>query len=429
MAKGKRILTLAYDIPNNDKNITQYWDYLNERMSLSDYDIVVIKPLVYKVENLIEQVQYWHKEFTEFVKNGGVLFVELYKYEKIQTSDFLRSYDVSNYDVIPSDYKYLNTKGRVLVPKSPLVAKLYSTFKEVLKYNVQINGAADPTFVTRDGNKVLGAIQSLGKGYIVYLPDINLLECYGEDFEPDDDEYSEIEIKTGYKLLTCLNDIYNSLMSFESSAPEWLKGEHFTQKYTDIQSEIASVQKQIEELKEQKHNLQISLAQEQELSALLYETGKLLENAVSKALKILGYLQAENYNDGKLELDQVIVSPEGDRFIGECEGKDSTAINVDKFRQLNDSLYEDFQREEVLEKANGIIFGNPQRLSEPNKRTLTFTEKCINNARREKVGLVLTMDLFKAAKRVADTGDEEYARKCRQAIKEQLGEVVVFPEE
>lgn len=165
------------------------------------------------------------------------------------------------------------------------------------------------------------------------------------------------------------------------------------------------------------------------MSALLYETGKPLENAVSKALKILGYVQAENYNDGKLELDQVIVSPEGDRFIGECEGKDSTAINVDKFRQLNDSLYEDFQREEVQEKANGIIFGNPQRLSEPDKRTLTFTEKCINNARREKVGLVLTMDLFKAAKRVADTGDEEYARKCRQAIKEQLGEVVVFPEE
>ena len=50
MAKGKRILTLAYDIPNNDKNITQCWSYLNERMSLSDYDIVVIKPLIYKVE-------------------------------------------------------------------------------------------------------------------------------------------------------------------------------------------------------------------------------------------------------------------------------------------------------------------------------------------------------------------------------------------
>lgn len=429
MAKSRRILTLAYDIPNNDKNITQYWSYLNERMSLSDYDIVLIKPLIYKVENLLDIVGYWRNEFSGFVNNGGLLFVVLYKYEKIKNSEFLHTYEVSNYDVIPSDYKYINTKGSVLVPKSTIVTKLYSTFKDVMQYDVQIQGASDPVFVTRDGNKVLGTIQTLGRGYIVYLPYINLLECYGEDFEPDDDEYSEIELKTGHKLLTCLKDIYNSLMSSESTAPEWLKSEHFTQKYTDIQSEIVSVQKQIEELKEQNHNLQLSLSQEQELSALLYETGKPLENAVSKALKILGYVQAENYNDGKLELDQVIVSPEGDRFIGECEGKDSTAINVDKFRQLNDSLYEDFQREEVQEKANGIIFGNPQRLSEPDKRTLTFTEKCINNARREKVGLVLTMDLFKAAKRVADTGDEEYARKCRQAIKEQLGEVVVFPEE
>jgi len=429
MAKGKSILTLAYDIPNNDKNITQYWDYLNERMSLSDYDIVVIKPLIYKVENLLEQVQYWRKEFSDFVENGGVLFVQLYKYETVKINDFLRPYDVSNYDIIPSDYKYINTKGSILVPKSPIVAKLYSAFKEVLEYNVQIKGATDPIFVTRDGNKILGAIQSLGKGYIVYLPYISFLECYGENFEPDDDEYSEIELKTGHKFLICLKDIYNSLMSFESTVPEWLNREHFTQKYTDIQSEIVSIQKQIEELKEQKHNLQTSLAQEQELSALLYETGKPLEHAVSKALKILGYLQVENYNDGKLELDQVLVSPEGDRFIGECEGKDTTAINVDKFRQLNDGLYEDFQREEVLEKANGIIFGNPQRLSEPDKRTLTFTEKCINNAKREKIGLVLTMDLFKAVKRVSDTGDEEYARRCRQAIKEQLGEVVVFPEE
>ena len=428
MAKSRSILTLAYDIPNNDKNITQYWSYLNERMSLSDYDIVVIKPLIYKVEDLLDIVGYWRNEFSNFVKNGGLLFVVLYKYETIKGSEFLRTYEVSNYDIIPSDYKYINTKGSVLVPKSPIVTKLYSTFQDVMQYDVQIQGATDPVFVTRDGNKVLGTIQTLGRGHIVYLPYINLLECYGEDFEPDDDEYSEIELKTGHKLLTCLKDIYNSLMSSKSTAPEWLKNEHFTQKYSDIQSEIVSVQKQIEELKEQNHNLQISLSQERELSALLYETGKPLENAVSKALKILGYIQAENYNDGKLELDQVIVSPEGDRFIGECEGKDSTAINVDKFRQLNDSLYEDFQREEVPYKANGIIFGNPQRLSEPDKRTLTFTEKCINNARREKVGLVLTMDLFKAAKRVADTGDEEYASICRQAIKEQLGEVVVFPE-
>ena len=88
MAKSRSILTLAYDIPNNDKNITQYWSYLNERMSLSDYDIVVIKPLINKIENLLDLVDYWRNEFSNFVKNGGLLFVVLSKYETIKTSEF-----------------------------------------------------------------------------------------------------------------------------------------------------------------------------------------------------------------------------------------------------------------------------------------------------------------------------------------------------
>lgn len=424
--KGRTILTLGYEIPNDDQNITQVRSYFGERMSLSDYDIVVIKPIVYQLPDIYTAVRYWKNELSEFVRNGGVLFVQLCEQENCRFG----IYDVSNYDIIPhEDMTVINTKGNVLVPKSGLVSKLYSAFKDVMEYRVCIRGNVTPYFVTRDGNKILGTVQSQGKGYIVYLPYIKLSDCYGDDFE-EDEEYADIELKTGYKLLTCLKEIYTSLVSTEADAPEWLDKEYyFTQKYADTQKDIITVENRIAELQNQKHRLYETLSEEHGLSALLYETGKPLEHAVSKALYILGYTFAENYSDGKLELDQVIVSPEGDRFIGECEGKDNAAINIDKFRQLNDSLYEDFQREEVQEKANGIIFGNPQRLSEPDKRTLTFTEKCINNARREKVGLVLTMDLFKAAKRVADTGDEEYARKCRQAITEHLGEVVVFPEE
>ncbi|MCD4724968.1 MAG: hypothetical protein K8R63_08995 [Bacteroidales bacterium] len=70
---------------------------------------------------------------------------------------------------------------------------------------------------------------------------------------------------------------------------------------------------------------------------MLYETGKPLEQAVIKALKLLGY-QAENFDDGILELDQIIISPENIRYIGECEGKDKKDIDVGKFRQLQDSL-------------------------------------------------------------------------------------------
>lgn len=431
MARNKTILTLGYDIPNNDNNINQNWAYLEDRMSLSDYDIVVIKPIVYKVNNTIDSIKYWRHEFKEFVENGGLLFVLLYKNESIQVNNGIRLSTISNYSIIPSvDLEFVNTNGNVLIPKMPIINKLFSTFKEAMKYKVQITGDITPTFISRDGKKVLGTIQTLGKGHIVYLPYINLYDLYGEDFEEDDEQYLEIELKAGHKLITCLKEICALLQSSESIAPEWLnREEYFTRRYAEIQNYISAAEKQIAELQERKDSLQISLDEEHGLSALLYETGKPLEHAVSKALKILGYTQAENYNDGRLELDQVIISPEGDRFIGECEGKDNTAINIDKFRQLNDSLYEDFQREEIQVKAYGIIFGNPQRLLEPEKRTLFFTEKCVNNAKREGVGLIKTIDLFYAAKHVADTGDTDYARRCRQAIKEQLGQVVVFPKD
>lgn len=159
---------------------------------------------------------------------------------------------------------------------------------------------------------------------------------------------------------------------------------------------------------------------------MLFETGKSLENAVTKALKILGY-SAEGYDDGRLELDQIIISPEGDRFIGECEGKDNKDIDVSKFRQLQDALNEDFAREEVNEKAYGILFGNPQRVINPLDRMLDFTEKCKRGAEREKIALVKTPDLFNVVKHVLESGDEKFKAECRKAIKEQLGKVIEFP--
>ncbi|QKZ14192.1 hypothetical protein [Spirosoma sp. KUDC1026] len=143
-------------------------------------------------------------------------------------------------------------------------------------------------------------------------------------------------------------------------------------------------------------------------------------------MKILGY-SAEGFDDGRLELDQIIISPEGDRFIGECEGKDTKDIDVSKFRQLQDALNEDFAREEVSEKAYGILFGNPQRLTSPFERTLDFTDKCKRGAEREKIALIRTADLFNAAQYVTEFKDEAYKVQCRQAIREQLGSVVVFP--
>jgi hypothetical protein len=129
-----------------------------------------------------------------------------------------------------------------------------------------------------------------------------------------------------------------------------------------------------------------------------------------------------------LELDQVITSPEGYRYIGECEGKDSKDIDITKFRQLLESMSADFDREEVKEKAFGILFGNAQRLTDPKDRTLDFTQKCKVGATREKISLIKTVDLFTVTKFLKEKPDESFQKSCRDAIHGGLGGVVKFPD-
>ena len=127
-------------------------------------------------------------------------------------------------------------------------------------------------------------------------------------------------------------------------------------------------------------------------------------------------------------MDQVITSPEKNRHIGESEGKDNKDINITKFRQLLETLNADFAREDVEEKAFGILFGNPERLKEPAKRKLDFTTKCKTGAQREKIALVKTADLFEVAKFLNENTDEKFKKECREAIHRNLGEIVAFPD-
>ncbi len=190
--------------------------------------------------------------------------------------------------------------------------------------------------------------------------------------------------------------------------------------------EIEKKTKEIEKLILQKNELLARADQEIRLRDLLFEKGKILENAISTALEILGY-KAEHFNDGNLELDHVITSPEGDRFIGEAEGKDTSAINIDKFRQLAVNIQEDLQRDEVENPATGILFGNGFRLKKPSERAEQFTTKCINTAKTSNCVLVRTADFFQVAKYVKESKSETFAKSCRDAIKNSIGKIVDFP--
>lgn len=424
MTKSKNILSLGFDIPSKCPSVKVSWDFDNEFISLSDFDYVILGP--YSGEDADDYWayrSYWKSEITSFLSRGGVLFVVLDKFRVHDEYHGATSIPVSNYEILPFSVDYRNSAGSMMTLKSPLMSELFTTFKDRLEYKVYITDKRQrPTFSTRNGDKTLGGIINHNNGYVVFLPYLELICDDSSDFTPK-------ELKLGQQFITCLNNIYNNLHGNPSEAPKWVNEEKYqTRKAIQLQKEASSLKTNIENLKSQLDNLNVSINQERELLALLYETGKPLERAVSKALYILGYTEAENYSDGILELDQVIISPEGDRFIGECEGKDKSDISVDKFRQLHDSIQEDFAREDVDEMAMGLLFGNPHRLTEPDKRSSFFTDKCMNNASRAGIALIKTTDLYEVARYVSDSGDMEFAKKCRQAIKDQLGKVVKFPE-
>jgi hypothetical protein len=318
-----------------------------------------------------------------------------------------------------------------------LFANFFKNFKDNLEYQVYLENCPNCTavFAGKNKNKILGAIFKVGNGNLVTLPCL----LYNEDDFIEEKTNSKGIVKSYWnqkslifseKLISCLIEIDKGLTSdtIKTPAPSWVLDKKFSsEKEIQIQKSINVNIDNIKKIEQKNKNLQAELQDEQLLKDLLYEQGKPLENSVIKALNLLGF-QAENFDNGELELDQVIISPEGYRYVGECEGKNEKDIDITKFRQLLESLNADFAREEVKEKAFGILFGNAQRLLEPEKRTLNFTQKCKVGADREKIALIQTTDLFKVAKFLNNNLDETFQKKCRDAVYDCLGKVVIFPD-
>jgi hypothetical protein len=133
-----------------------------------------------------------------------------------------------------------------------------------------------------------------------------------------------------------------------------------------------------------------------------------------------------HYQDGQSEFDVVFTSEEG-RFIGEIEGKDSKAINIDKLAQLNRNVGEDFARDEIENQAKGVLIGNAYRLHELHLREEFFTTKALSGAQQWNFALVRTPDLFRVVQYLRDNNDPQYARACRQSLADTEGAIVIFP--
>jgi len=455
----KDIISVGYYLPTNEDDFIR----LESNGSLSDSDLVIFCPnfdnskfsygynATYRGKprydlndssKIQESSKHWNRELEAYLKSGRNLYVFLTeKYEFYIDSGRRRSSGTgrnqkvtnlvepfSNYKFLPFDIKINNAKGKKMVIQNDLIKTYFKCFENDLNFEAYIEPKENyiELIKTKNLDKLLSIQFKEYDGHIVFLP---YLETEREDFYEEDHSWNSKAIKYGKKLIHSILEIDKSLSSTteKTPRPDWIDEDEFKlRKAEKVKLEIEKNKKSITKLEKECINLNEVLKVEEGLKDLLFETGKPLELAVIKALETLGF-NASNYDDGILELDQVIISPEKIRYIGECEGKDNKAIDISKFRQLQDSLNEDFEREDVEEKAFGILFGNPQRLLPINERTNFFTQKCINGAQREKIALIKTTDLFKVSKYLSEKEDEEYQKKCRDAIYNGLGTIIEFP--
>ncbi|MDD5555133.1 MAG: hypothetical protein PHO19_00455 [Candidatus Pacebacteria bacterium] len=455
----KKIISVGFDIPGYADDYKPY----TSSQSLLDADIVVFepdfsnysyydsyqgKPSFSENESfrLKEDTRHWHSEISTALQDGKTVLVFMGQYEEVfvhtgqkQYSGTGRNTRVTNLVSSYNNYEFLPVDIPGLIPKEGTELKFnnngifttfWSEFKERIKYESYIDGKIEtPLFFTKTGNKPVGGLFRVGKGNLVLLPPVRYPEKFTK-YEKEESFWTDEAVKFGKRLIQVLVDIDNALRgSVETSPPpDWVAQKEYRLKLeTELKKKIDNISKKIETFTTEKNTLLDSLHKEMELKNLIYEKGKPLENAIIKALEILGY-KAENYDDGSLEIDQIIVSPEGERYIGEAEGKDNGAINIDKFRQLESNIQEDLQKEEVSDPAIGILFGNGFRVIRPEKREEQFTDKCIKNAERLNAILVRTSDLFEVVRYVRENSDKKFAKECRKAILESRGKIVKFPE-
>jgi hypothetical protein len=284
--------------------------------------------------------------------------------------------------------------------------------------------------MTRTGDKPVGALyrSKSSAGTLLLLPDIDF---YPDNFIKQHEgkaNWTSAASKFAGRMLAAVVALDKALRSTGEVTPEplWAAEPEFSLgTESALRVQLLDAEREVEKAQKHKEDLEDQLRSVGALRALLYEKGKPLENAIIDALRILGFT-ANPFKESDSEFDVVFESEQG-RLIGEAEGKDNKAVNIDKLRQLAMNIHEDLQRDNVTKPAKPVLFGNAFRLMKLSERGDPFTEKCASAAETSSTALVFTPDLFPLVQYLAVKADSEYARACRQAILTTTGRVSFPP--
>lgn len=451
----KSVVSVNYTIPTVENSLSYGSDG-----SLRDYDIVLFDPdlpwqsrvefsgggsciSIEGAASLSKSMSHWSRELTGALAAGKTVFVVLSAYKEDQaavgstlTSKNHRRYQttaINNYSVIPGKLKVRNARGRAISVKDSAYKGLYDTVKEITEYRVifEAPSSMQTVFTAKDGTAVGGVMRfQEWPGSLVLLPHFDFQADGFTEYSGHQRVWTKKALKTAPAFIGQLVAIDRMLRGSAelTPPPDWMSAIAMPKPADQIATAIAEIDAEIENLRQRRDEQALRKADILEYSYLLYEKGKPLEKAIEKALRLLGYT-VETLRIGDLEIDHVVVGPSGKRMIGESEGKDSSAIDISKFRQLESNIGEDFEREEVDQPAKGLLFGNGFRLSPPEGRPEQFTAKSLTNAARLGSALVRTVDLYGVALHLLNHPDDEAFRSaCRAAIEDMTGGIVAFPD-
>jgi hypothetical protein len=392
------------------------WDS-NDLPNIVDFDVVIVDVRALdekKLSNVSnEQFEDYRSQLTRLLHSNGRIIV---------LSDFRKNYNrpdeypehTSNYAWCPVEIGIKEESGNSLleinkrfpsylkhlrnwsyyfyIPSACLSAQLTDFYGSTGKYQYNL----PMTSFIRNRYK-----QTIAGSFVIEVTGKHEGSSRYRSYNPDSDESffgtGEIVLlplieQLDHKEAVCLvlEDLIGKSQAY--APPDWVDSIVIPQT-KEIETEIETKQKRIEDISKDVENLNRNLESLNAYRRLLYSSGFDLEEIVKRCFVELGAkVTPAQYGE-----EEYILEYEGNEYLVEVKGN-TKSISLTNLRQLNDYTLK-FEEEEK-KTCKGILFGNSWRNLPPEERNTSekpeFPDNVIARAKKFEIALISSVKFYEA---------------------------------